>query len=334
MNMRKYPALFFVLLILFMPLSIADGNDGKNSAGTTNDGRGNGDVGGPSTIGSFLSDFVEGAKALGAALYDATFGKLSRAFDGELTTRDIGETITSTGVSTALGKVGMGIAKATPIGFVVSFLAWLGWDAMQDQDNKDRGDLGKGERDEMTDESEDTSGDGPSGCFTGDQLVLTTNGELQIQFLKSGDTVISYDNKKDIFTTSLIGDIIIHDGMDSLMNNFDKYPLVELSVKVNGKIVKTNVTNNHPYFNPVSGKYEKLRDFSEGDLLKTINGDGIIMNMENLIEVSSSIEEKSTVVYNLEINQGPPTYIVNGVVVHDSYLATLVGKLRNFAPLI
>lgn len=132
-----------------------------------------------------------------------------------------------------------------------------------------------------------------------------------------GDTVVSYDEARDQFTKSVVGKVIIHDGRSYAMNDYTKDPLIKLSINMNEKIVATEVTENHPYFDPLSKSYKQIREFKIGDVIKTIEGNGIIVGKEILIDKNSSRKKQSTTVYNLMMAEGPNNYIVNGAVVHN-----------------
>ena len=154
-------------------------------------------------------------------------------------------------------------------------------------------------------------------CFVSNQLVLTPAGQIEINNINANDKIISYDEKADAFITSTVGEVIVHDGKLNNFANFIRYPLVNLSINVNGKLYETKVTDNHPYLDAVEGGYKQLGEFKIGDKIKTIDGDGIIVSKEVLIDVNSPAEMHNEVVYNLHMKEGPHNYVVNGAVVHN-----------------
>ena len=152
-----------------------------------------------------------------------------------------------------------------------------------------------------------------SACFLAGTKVLMADGSSKnIEEVKVGDKVLSYNYTSDVFTTSIVKTLIIHDGKKDVLNDFVKYPLIKLSVKVGNKLIITEVTLNHRFYDPTDKIFKQLKDFKLGDELKTINGLGIITNEKLLINTNSQ-----TVVYNLEMANGPKDYLANGIVVHN-----------------
>lgn len=160
-------------------------------------------------------------------------------------------------------------------------------------------------------------GDG-GGCFTGDQFVATPKGERMIASLDVGDTVVSFDHETRTFTTSVIDRIISHDGHDAKGADFGKDPLVRLTVGSGDNRVISHVTLNHPYFDPIAGKYKQLRKHQDGDTLLTRSGELPIISRETLIDGDSGKSAKETVVYNLWLKDGPASFLVDGIVVHNN----------------
>lgn len=160
-------------------------------------------------------------------------------------------------------------------------------------------------------------GDGGGCCFEPHQSVLTMQGPLEIKDVAIGSKVVSYDEEKDRFTSSIVEKIIVHDGKISNMNNFIKHSLIKISVDINGKIFYTKVTDNHPYLDVTNKKFKPLKDFKVGDKIKTIDGEGVIISKDALIDSSSPPEMQKEIVYNLHMKEGPHNYIVNGAVVHN-----------------
>lgn len=160
-------------------------------------------------------------------------------------------------------------------------------------------------------------GGGGGCCFAADELVLTLTGLEEISKIRTGSSLVSYDEKRESFTTSIVETVIVHDGKQQKIANFNKNPMIKLSVKVNDKINVTKVTDNHPYFENVENKYKPLKDFKVGDGIKTIEGEGVIIEKLDIIDERSPSKEHNRVVYNLHMMECPHNYIVNGAVVHN-----------------
>lgn len=160
-------------------------------------------------------------------------------------------------------------------------------------------------------------GDGGCGCFAEDEMVLTPKGMKKIADISVGEEVTSYDEINDRFVTSIVGNIMIHDGKINSMANFNRHPLVKIWVKTNNLAFTTKVTDNHPYFDAIKKKYMPLREFKIGDIVKTMHGKGIIMKKINVIDSSKPPNSHDKTVYNLHIARGPHNYIVNNAIVHN-----------------
>ncbi|MBI2657332.1 hypothetical protein HYX08_01410 [Candidatus Woesearchaeota archaeon] len=160
-------------------------------------------------------------------------------------------------------------------------------------------------------------GGGGDGCFSKNGLVLTPTGIQEISKIMVGSQVVSYDEKTNTFTTSTVGEVIAHDGRQNNFANFIKHPLVRLFIDVDGRLYETKVTENHPYLDAVEMKYRQLREFKVGDKVKVIEGEGLIVGKDVLIDGDSPASMHNEVVYNLHMSQGPHNYVVNGAVVHN-----------------
>lgn len=160
-------------------------------------------------------------------------------------------------------------------------------------------------------------GDG-GGCFTGDQFVATPDGERMIANLNVGDTVVSYDHEKNKFMTSVVDRIISHNGHDAKAADYGKDPLVKLTIGRGDDARVSHVTLNHPYLDPETGTYKQLRKFSPGDFLLSRSGQQPIISRDVLIDGGSSKQDKETVVYNLWLKDGPASFLVDGIVVHNN----------------
>ncbi|NQZ84353.1 MAG: hypothetical protein HRU03_01425 [Nanoarchaeales archaeon] len=148
-----------------------------------------------------------------------------------------------------------------------------------------------------------------TACFTGDELVKTLSGEIEISKIKVGDIIISYDEKTNTFVENEVDQLLVHDGNTRPVNNFEKDPILELVIETNGIEKITKVTANHLYLDLENKKYKQIRKFNIGDKLTSINGVGIIKSMNKLDLIA--------IVYNLHMKNKPNNYLVNGIVVHN-----------------
>ncbi|NQZ84942.1 MAG: hypothetical protein HRU03_04445, partial [Nanoarchaeales archaeon] len=155
-------------------------------------------------------------------------------------------------------------------------------------------------------------------CFMPNELISTPTGKVPIRELKEGDVIVSFDDVTGEITTSIIGDIIVHDGVDSFVHDFATFSLVNLTINVSGELVDTHVTMNHPYYDPIEKEYKKLRDFDIGAEIFVFNGTGFIVSRVDLINEKSSYDKRQTVVYNLHMSDGPHNYFVDDVLVHNA----------------
>jgi hypothetical protein len=153
-------------------------------------------------------------------------------------------------------------------------------------------------------------------CFIGDEMVLTPNGEVRIADVTPGTKVISYDDKTGKFTTSIVSDVIVH---TQTLNphDFDTYPLLKVTIQDRGVSSVTEVTANHPYLDPKTGEYKEIGSFEVGDTVQTINGEGVITNVDVLINGEDSKTQTIPTLYDLHMGSGPANYLVDGVVVHN-----------------
>lgn len=159
----------------------------------------------------------------------------------------------------------------------------------------------------------DNRGADSSECFTFDQLVSTPKGNIQINKLKIGDIVISYDENLEKLTYSEIGEILIHDGIDLPIANFKVNNLIQLGFKDKfGYEEFINVTDNHQFYNIKTGNYKEIRDFNIGEEL--FNKDKKIIISSKKILIDNTSDE---IVYNIHMVNKPHNYFVKGVLVHN-----------------
>lgn len=140
--------------------------------------------------------------------------------------------------------------------------------------------------------------------------MRTPYGNIKISDIKVGYKVISYDESKNKFIENIVDKVIIHDGIQSRVNDFDQFPLLDVVIVTNGVQTKTKVTANHLYFSPKDQEYKYIRDFQIGDQVQSIDGIGYIV-------AKTKLNLRPTV-YNLHMRQSPNNYLVNGIVVHNA----------------
>lgn len=154
------------------------------------------------------------------------------------------------------------------------------------------------------------------GCFAGWEQVLTPSGTVPISSINAGDVVVSYDEASDQFVTSIVGHVLVHDGVQEPVHDFSSHPLLAVTVSDDMGTSTTKVTANHPYYDPVSNTYRPISEFQLGDAVRTTAGVGTIVSLEPS-PLSGAGGEDPTIVYNLHMQAGPQNFVVNGVVVHN-----------------
>ncbi|MDO4526698.1 MAG: hypothetical protein Q4B87_01250, partial [Candidatus Saccharibacteria bacterium] len=149
-------------------------------------------------------------------------------------------------------------------------------------------------------------------CFTaGSQVQVSLDGLTKnIEDVRIGDEVVSYDpDQKEYYMTEVL-DTIVHDGVERSTH------LVELTLDDNTQL---NMTKNHPILTK-----EGYKAISEANYPELTSSDIVITTSgERSIRSIRIYDTEPTVVYNLTVRgrdaeNGPThSYIVNGVVVHN-----------------
>lgn len=134
-----------------------------------------------------------------------------------------------------------------------------------------------------------------NSCFVEGTKVTTQNGLVNIEDVKVGDYVLSYDEKTGCQSYNKV--------IDTYVNSADKL----CEIVVGEEIIISTTT--HPYF--VSGKWV------EASKLKV--GDNVLLSDNTLQKVKSVkiIDKENTTVYNLNVENNH-TYYANGVLVHNT----------------
>lgn len=154
-------------------------------------------------------------------------------------------------------------------------------------------------------------------CFPAGVLVEAKSGPQAIELLAEGEEVVSYDEETNTWVTSVIGEVIVHDGQNHSAHNFTEHGLLEVVYKDgDGMEHSIPVTGNHPVFDSNQNNYRSIESFSEGDGIRTQAGDVSIIRITKL-DPTTYFNADSQIVYNLHMKEGPANYIANGVLVHN-----------------
>ena len=131
-------------------------------------------------------------------------------------------------------------------------------------------------------------------CFVAGTKIKTPLGLKNIEELKVGDYVLSYDTSNGTLKEEKILKTFIHETNEYVL------------IKTKNKSVET--TKDHPFL--TTKGWKKVSELHIGDTLITNNGKEQIENMEAI--------KKANIfkVYNLEV-EGLHNYIANGFVVHN-----------------
>ncbi len=147
-------------------------------------------------------------------------------------------------------------------------------------------------------------------CFLPNAKVAVENGEVAIADLKVGDKVVSYDEATGAFGLSTIEKVVIHNKETGDEHDFINHPLMKITADNGQELI---VTSNHPILDATLKTYRSVAEFVIGDKLMTKDGEVAIAAIEKLDET----QYESQTVYNLTLTDGPHTYMVDKVVVHN-----------------
>ena len=136
-------------------------------------------------------------------------------------------------------------------------------------------------------------GGGAQGCFPAGTKISTPQGEKNIEELKEGDEIYSFDKDKNI-QIDIIEKVFEHEN-----NKILKITLWD------GSIIRS--TGNHWFFNEYN-RFTPLENFQVGDVL--IHKSGDVMPIEKIEE------EGNEKVYNFHVMKNH-TYIANNILVHN-----------------
>lgn len=133
-------------------------------------------------------------------------------------------------------------------------------------------------------------------CFVEGTLVSTPNGKVEIQNIKPGDNVLSFDEEKNQVIENKVGKV-----SQALVSN-----LVKLTFE-GGEVLQT--TKKHPFF-------VKEKGWVEAE--KLLNGDVCVkQDGAEILVASIEIFEGETLVYNLHEVTPSHTFFTNEILVHN-----------------
>ncbi len=148
-------------------------------------------------------------------------------------------------------------------------------------------------------------GGGGGGCFIEHTMVKTVNGEIEIEKIKEGDYVLSFDGNNII--KSRVDEILIHE------NNTDNYYIVETEYS------KVNVTGNHPFYTG-NNIYRNIENLNEGDYIYSCVNNSVIR--DKIISKKPVKLDHLITVYNMELEKDSPhNYFAAGYLVHNNKAA-------------
>lgn len=153
-------------------------------------------------------------------------------------------------------------------------------------------------------------------CLPGSAVISSQQGEMPIKEIQEDMEVISYDENNREWTTSVVGEVIVHDGNKYEMHDFTQHALYAVTFEVNGEMQRLVITGNHRCFDAQANTYRAIEEFKTGDVLSTINGDVTITQIDEL-NPDNFFESEDKIVYNLHMKKGPPNYVSDGVLVHN-----------------
>ena len=137
-------------------------------------------------------------------------------------------------------------------------------------------------------------------CFVAGTKVSTPNGLINIEDLKVGDIVYTYNEQNGKIEEKPIQKTFINPSIETVTMTFE-----------NGETVEN--TKAHPYY--VEGKgWAETKDLKEGDKILTQSGE-----TEKIVNIETNIKPKEILVYNLSIQDNHNYFVGNTkLLVHNA----------------
>ena len=167
---------------------------------------------------------------------------------------------------------------------------------------------------------------GPT-CFLAGTKIDTPNGDVNIEDLKAGDVIFSYDTKKERKVTKVVSAVDHRHTVGSHKDSCLHLGYTDAGVFdiiINGKSLNLHFTPEHPFLtkegwkslHPLTNQEPWLSEQEEVKYLGV--GDEILVDGQwsKIEDIKFNITNESTPVYNLTV-EGTHTYIANKTVVHN-----------------
>ncbi len=140
------------------------------------------------------------------------------------------------------------------------------------------------------------------GCFKAGTKILTPKGEINIEEIKAGDIVYSYDNGNLVETK--VVKLWIHEDYK------DPAGILRLTNGIN-----IDVTLNHPFYDVDQNEYKELRDFAFNEEL--VYFDLKLKKFQTTRIIGFEKTDYFYLEYNLHLEKYH-NFLANGVVVHNA----------------
>jgi hypothetical protein len=138
-----------------------------------------------------------------------------------------------------------------------------------------------------------------TGCFLAGTKVLTVAGERNIEDIRSGDFVLSYNLEKGVAEPGLVTMTFIHEVSSYLIITDDRGDTI-------------NVTAVHPIYTPDG--WVAAGDLKVGGKIATLVGE--TLQFVSIVSIQHVPVNGTVTVYNLEVD-GNHDYFANGLLVHN-----------------
>ena len=146
------------------------------------------------------------------------------------------------------------------------------------------------------------SATGGVGCFVPGTEISTPNGKTQIQDLKVGDEVYSVNTSNDQLVPEKILDIYT-------------VPAVKTMKVILSSGTTLLVTEEHPFYDPLSKSYKPIKEFKQGD--KVLVSEDSAVTEETISSIGFAPSYDGNTVYNMHVSGPFLNYLADGVLVHN-----------------